>query len=197
MTKRDNLNAYDLAYCALFTALMAVGAWIKIMIPVGVFSVTISLQVFFAIMAGVLLGSRRGLISVLVYLLIGLVGAPVFAHGGGIFYVLKPTFGFLIGLAAAAYFTGKAYETLKTNLSQGRAVMLSALLGEGAYYACGLIYYYIMYNLVLPDVPGIGIVELFSVWCFSTIIPDTVICLLAAQFALRILPLLSLRQEVV
>ena len=145
--KKNRLGAHDLAYCALFTALMAVGAAIKIVIPVGVFSVTISLQVFFAILAGLMLGGLRGFISVGSYLLIGLIGVPVFAHGGGIFYVMKPTFGFLIGFAAAALVSGASFTRLKGRMSQNAALTVAALLGEAAYYICGLLYYYLMYNL--------------------------------------------------
>ena len=76
------ISTADIVQCGMFASLMAVGAFIKIMIPVGVWEVTFSLQFFFALLAGFLLGSKRGLAAVGVYLLIGLAGVPVFAHGG-------------------------------------------------------------------------------------------------------------------
>ena len=77
------MAAADLVYCGLFTALIAVGAFIKIMIPLGIWEVTFSLQFLFSLLAGFLLGPRRGLMSVISYLIIGLAGVPIFAHGGG------------------------------------------------------------------------------------------------------------------
>lgn len=195
MTKQQKITTQEIAYGAIFTALMAVGAWIKIVIPVGVFTVTISLQVFFAIAAGIVLGAKRGFLSVFVYLLIGLLGVPVFAHGGGIFYVIKPTFGFLIGFALAAFLSGTVFGSLKEKQSVKKAALLAALAGEAGYYVCGLIYYALMYNVLLGNADPIGVKELLYVWCFSTIIPDTVICLLAGAFAARILPVTKKMME--
>lgn len=96
-----------LALCGLFTALMAVGALIHITLPIGIWQVTISLQIFVAVLAGFFLGPRQGFLSVLAYLVLGLAGLPVFAHGGGLGYLLKPTFGFLLGFPWAAWLTGK------------------------------------------------------------------------------------------
>ena len=81
----------DLTLMALFAALTAVGAFITIPVP----PVPFSLQIFFAILAGALLGSRRGAISVAVYVLLGLCGLPVFTKGAGLSYIFQPTFGYL------------------------------------------------------------------------------------------------------
>lgn len=92
----------DLAYMALFTALTAVGAFIKIPIPV----VPFTLQFLFTMLAGILLGAKRGAGSVLCYVILGLIGLPIFAEGGGIGYVLNPKIGYLIGFVLGAYVTG-------------------------------------------------------------------------------------------
>ncbi|EHO86589.1 hypothetical protein HMPREF0380_00248 [Eubacterium infirmum F0142] len=182
----------DVIYCGLFAALMTVGALIKIVLPIGVFEVTVSLQVFFALLAGFLLGARNGFLSIVVYLIIGLIGVPVFAHGGGLGYLIKPTFGFLIGFAFAALFAGLLTNREKKPRFSRLAV--AALVGEMAYYACGLIYYFIMFNFVLSGTGGIGIAKLFSVWFLSTVIPDTVICMLAAVLAYRLVPIMRRMQ---
>ena len=188
-TTRRRSAAADLVHCGLFAALIAVGAFIKIMIPLGVYEVTLSLQFLFSLLAGLLLGARSGLMSVLTYLIIGLVGVPVFAHGGGPAYLLRPTFGFLIGFAAAAWIAGKLREV------SGRPVfpklLFACFLGEMAYYACGLIYYYIMFNYVLTNGKTIGLKELFLVWFLSTVVPDFILCVLAAALACRLIPLLE------
>ena len=135
---KRGVKTTDIVYCGMFASLMAVGAFIKIMIPIGIWEVTFSLQFFFALLAGFLLGSRRGLAAVGCYLLIGLAGVPVFAHGGGLMYLMKPTFGFLIGFAAAAYVAGRIAETLPGN--GYLKLLFAAFWGEMAYYLCGLVY---------------------------------------------------------
>lgn len=182
----------DVIYCGLFAALMTVGALIKIVLPIGVFEVTVSLQVFFALLAGFLLGARNGFLSIVAYLIIGLIGVPVFAHGGGLGYLIKPTFGFLIGFAFAALFAGLL--TNREKKPRFSRLVVVALVGEMAYYACGLIYYFIMFNFVLSGTVGIGIAKLFSVWFLSTVIPDTVICMLAAVLAYRLVPIMRKMQ---
>ena len=178
------IRTADIVYCGMFASLMAVGAFIKIMIPIGVWEVTFSLQFFFALLAGFLLGSRRGLAAVGCYLLIGLAGVPVFAHGGGLMYLMKPTFGFLIGFAAAAFVAGKIAEIMPG--SGFVKLLFAAFWGEMAYYLCGLVYYYLMFNFVVSKDVGIGFVELISVWFLSTVIPDFVLCVLAAGAAVRL-----------
>lgn len=88
---------------ALFAALTAVGAFIRI--PIGDLSVT--LQVMFSLMAGLILKEKWGSISQIMYILCGLVGIPVFTGGGGPQYVLQPSFGFIMGLVLLAYISWK------------------------------------------------------------------------------------------
>lgn len=92
--KKQPLKTNQMILSALFTALISIGAFIKIPIPV----VPFTLQFLFTMLAGLLLGGRLGTLSVLVYILLGLVGLPVFTEGGGLAYLLKPTFGYIIGL---------------------------------------------------------------------------------------------------
>ena len=184
--KDRTLTTADVVNCGLFVALIAVGAFIKIMIPLGVFQVTFSLQFLFALLAGYLLGARRGAICVLAYLIIGLVGVPIFAHGGGPGYLLRPTFGFLIGFLVAAYIAGLLTE--RAGKRTFLRLLLAGFAGEMGYYLCGLVYYYILFNYILSNGLTIGLKELISVWFLSTVIPDFVLVVLAAVLALRLTP---------
>ena len=83
----------EIILCGLFIALVAVGAFVRI--PVGTDVYT--LQFLFTLLAGLMLGARLGALAVGTYVLMGLVGIPVFASGGGPGYVLQPTFGSLVG----------------------------------------------------------------------------------------------------
>ena len=70
----------SIIYCGLFTALIAVGAFIKIPVPV----VPFTLQYLFTMLAGLLLGARLGSLSVFAYMVLGLAGLPIFTEGGGL-----------------------------------------------------------------------------------------------------------------
>jgi len=94
------LQFYILA--SLFAALTAAGSFIKIPIPY----VPITLQTFFVILSGSLLGAKFGALSQLIYLSVGLLGAPIFSQGGGPGYVFLPTFGYLLGYPLAAFTIG-------------------------------------------------------------------------------------------
>ena len=143
--RAGRISAADIVHCGMFASLMAVGAFIKIMIPIGIWEVTFS-------------------------------------------YLMKPTFGFLIGFAAAAYVAGKIAEIMPG--SGYFKLLFAAFWGEMAYYLCGLVYYYFMFNFVVSKDVGIGFVELISVWFLSTVIPDFILCVLAAGAALRLRPVI-------
>ncbi len=94
------LQFYILA--SLFAALTAAGSFIRIPIPY----VPITLQTLFVILSGSLLGAKFGALSQLIYLAVGLLGAPIFSQGGGPGYIFQPTFGYLLGYPLAAFTIG-------------------------------------------------------------------------------------------
>lgn len=106
---KKKVNVRNLSLMALFAALTAVGAFITIPVP----PVPFSLQIFFAILAGALLGSRQGAMSIVIYLLLGLCGLPVFTKGAGLSYLLQPTFGYLLGFVPAAMAVRKNHRGSK------------------------------------------------------------------------------------
>lgn len=114
-----------IVYASLFSALIAVGAYIHIpMVPVP-----IVLQNFFVLLAGLLLGSRWAFISVCIYLLVGALGLPVFSGGrGGLGHFLGPTGGYLFGFALSAYVCGWISErTRETVMFNVAAVTVASL----------------------------------------------------------------------
>ena len=124
---------------ALFAALTAVGAFIRI--PMGTLNFT--LQVFFCLLAGMLLGPLDGALSQLLYVAIGLVGIPVFSQGGGFGYVMMPSFGYLLGLIPCAYLAGLIARTPDVKLPRMMAGVGAGIL---ALYAIGVPYLYFMFN---------------------------------------------------
>lgn len=170
----------SLMLCALFTALIAVGAFIRIPIPL----IPFTLQFWFTTMAGILLGSRLGATSVLVYVLLGLLGVPVFTQGGGPGYVFQPTFGYLLGFIAGTWLTG--YLAWKKETPNMLYLLFSALSGLLVVYSFGTIYCYWISNYVL----GTAI----SFWpllisCFFLPLPsDLVLCFVSALLGTRLIP---------
>jgi biotin transporter BioY len=96
------LKVRQLTFAALFAALTAAAAFLRI--PLG--PVAVTPQFLITAMAGVMLGAKWGAVSHGLYVALGLVGLPLFTMGGGFSYVLQPTFGFLLGLIAAAAVIG-------------------------------------------------------------------------------------------
>ncbi len=92
---------------SLMAALTAVGAYIHV--PIG--PVPIVLSTLFVLLSGLLLGSRWGLASMGLYLLVGAIGIPVFAGGkGGFAHFFGPTGGYLFGYVLAAWVAGLISE---------------------------------------------------------------------------------------
>lgn len=179
---KKRITIQEMTMCAMFTVLIAVGAFIKVPIPV----IPFTLQFLFTMMSGLLLGGRLGGISVTIYAVLGLIGLPIFAEGGGFWYVLKPSFGYIIGFAVGSYVTGKMVEKLKT-LSFGK-ILVANFVGLFIVYGMGMIYYYIVCNFVI-DTP-IGLWPLF-LYCFLLAVPgDICLCFLAAFLVKQIKPVL-------
>lgn len=95
----------DLAYIAVFAALIIVLAFVSI--PVGAAGVPIVLQNAAIVLAGLVLGGRRGFLAVALFLFLGLIGLPVLAGGRTTLSALAgPTLGYLIGYLVSAGVAG-------------------------------------------------------------------------------------------
>lgn len=177
-------RAIDLTLCGFFAALIAVGAFIRIEIPVEPYAMHFTMQWFFVLMAGLLLGKKRAAMSVVVYLIIGLAGVPVFASGGGPAYLLRPSFGFLLGFALAAYLMGMMMDKRKN--ASFLWMLLISLVGLIAYYAVGVIYFYFISNYVINMPIGWKLVLINC--CLLTIFEDALLCVLAVVLCNRLRP---------
>lgn len=140
------MKTKNIILVAIFTALTIVGGFLKI--PVG--PVPITLQFLFTAFAGIFLGAKLGALSQIIYILIGLVGVPVFTQGGGLSYIFKPSFGYLIGFILAAYIIGKFAENIKMNSKYSiYKLFIGCLIGLALIYAIGVPYMYIIINHVM------------------------------------------------
>lgn len=173
----------NMILCAMFVALITAGAFIRIPVPV----VPFTLQYLFTMLAGLLLGGKRGFTAVCIYIALGLMGLPIFAQGGGIGYVLQPSFGYIIGFAAAAFVTG-VISNRKCKPGY-RRLLTANFLGLGIVYGIGMVYYYLISNLCLGT--PIGLWPLF-LYCLILAVPgDIVLCILGAVLGKRLIPLIK------
>lgn len=172
-----HLKTKELILCALFIALITVGTFIKI--PVGTDVYT--LQFLFTLLAGLLLGPRLGVIAVGTYVVMGLVGIPVFASGGGSGYIAQPTFGYLLGFIVQAWVNGAwARKAKQINF---RSLLESNLVGMFIVYLFGLVWFYVVSNYIINAPIFVWAV----IWYCGIlqVIPDVVLCIGAAMLGVR------------
>ena len=154
-----SLNLRMSVYCALFTALIIIGAYISIPIPIG--PVPIALADFFVMLTGLFMGGKYGLLTVILYLGLGTIGLPVFSSGGsGFAFLFGPTGGFLFGylllVATIGFITEKVKSSFTTDL-------LALLFGNMLLFAMGITWLKVTLNMtwsaaivagLIPFIPG-------------------------------------------
>lgn len=177
------MKVRNLVLVALFAALTALGALVQIpMVPVQ-----ITLQLLFCMLAGMLLGPGLGTLTQLVYIILGLIGLPIFAGGGGVSYILKPSFGYLIGFIAGAFICGLIVNRTK-KLTIPKA-LLAATACVFVVYLIGAPYLYLMVNL---NTPGAMTAGKAMTGGFLVFLPGDILkALAAALIAVKLRPILA------
>ena len=155
MTGGQIIKNKKLILISIFASLTAVGAYIKIPLP----HVPVTLQTFIVIMSGNVIGARYGAISQIIYLTTGLLGAPIFAYGGGPGYIFQPTFGYLLGYPFCASVIGLLIKILLPGINGGNyskfrlffTYLVSDVFGVLTIFLFGLSYFYfnLKYGLYL------------------------------------------------
>ena len=126
------LSTKEIILCALFAAIISILAQISIPLPFT--TVPLTMLIFAVSVTGLILGAKLGTISVLIYLLIGGIGIPVFAQfSGGIGVLFGPTGGYLLGLPLMVYIIGFS----KDKFSHNTVIFLSLILGLISVYITG------------------------------------------------------------
>ena len=169
----------ELVYIAVFAALMAVCSWISIPAPAPLAPFT--LQTFAVFVTLLMLGGRRGFFAILVFILLGAIGAPVFAgFSGGFGVLLGTTGGYIIGFL----FSAVVYILFEHFLGSKAWVKLAALvLGLLVCYAFGTAWFMIVYTRTTAPV-GIGSA---LGWCvLPYLVPDAAKLVLAWSIALAV-----------
>lgn len=174
--QKFKLTVKEMVYIAMFAVIIAVCSWISI--PT---TVPFTLQTFGIFCAVGMLGGKRGTLSVLVYILLGAVGIPVFAgFSHGIGALLGATGGYIIGFL----FLALAYWVLTSAFGEKLPVMVAAMvMGLILCYAFGTVWFMIVYT---KNNEAIGLWTALT-WCvFPFIIPDLLKMALAILLTKRV-----------
>ena len=169
----------DMTLCAFFTVLFIIAS--KIVIPVDILPLTLQTMIVF--LSGVLLKPKQILTSYSLFLIMGLLGLPVFANGGGISYILQPSFGFLLSFPIAASILSIIRQKfhLHTTLQLFPVCMLALFIIYmiGCIYMYGVLNFYMGSNKDFASVLAIGAVPF--------IISDSISAALGCICALRLI----------
>lgn len=162
-------KTYDMAYIGIFTVLIAICSWISIPMEIP-----FTLQTFAVFLSVAVLGGKRGTLSVVVYVLLGAIGVPVFSgFTGGIGVILRNTGGYIIGFI----FTALAMWLIESLFGRKLWVQaVSMVIGLIICYAFGTAWFMLVY---MRSTGAVGLVTVLG-WCvFPFIIPDVVKIVLA------------------
>ena len=173
---KSHSKTYDLVYVALFAVLIAFCAWISV--PT---TVPFTLQTFGIFLTVGLLGGKRGSMAVLVYILLGAAGIPVFSgFTGGIGRLLGSTGGYIVGFLASALVMW-ALEKVMGRKTWALAIQM--VLGLIVCYAIGTVWFMVVYS---GTSGAVGLMTVLG-WCvIPFIIPDLIKIALALVLTKRL-----------
>lgn len=176
-------KTYDIVYTGIFAVLLAICSWLSVptVIP-------FTLQTFGVFLTVLVLGGKRGTTAILIYLMLGAVGIPVFSNfGAGLGYLLGNTGGYALGfvLISLIMWLGESFGKAKPWIC-----LLFALLGLAACYAFGTLWFI---NISMSFTGTYGLTAVLSMCVFPFIIPD--LCKLALAYAVsnRLKPILQIK----
>lgn len=177
---KANSKTLNLTLSALFIALIIIaGTVLNIKLPGNL--PNLSTQFFFCALAGVFLGSKLGGASVLIYVIIGLCGLPVFTQGGGIYYVFKPSFGYIVGYIFCALIMGYAAQKWGDRFVP---LLIAAFISLLVLYTFGTVYLYLILNLYLNV--DTDVFKALQMGVLPFVITDSIWCVLIAVCGSRL-----------
>ena len=171
-----SFSAHDLAAIAMSVALIAVCSWISV--PT---TIPFTMQTFAVCLVAAVFGLRHGVWAVLCYILLGAVGAPVFAgFSGGFGVLLGATGGYIAGFLPTALAIGLCTDRIGV---KPLPLALAMLLGMLLCYACGTAWFVVVYTRSSGPIGVLGALS----WCvFPFLAPDALKCALALLLARRL-----------
>lgn len=164
-----------LTLSALFCTLICVGSFIRIPMP-NIMPIT--LQTYFVLLTALVLPLKTSALAIGVYIVLGLIGLPIFSGGGGIGYVLMPNFGFIIGFLVSSVIIGVLVQKHK-NRKIWHNISIS-LLGIAVIYIIGILYFAFITNVYNKS-------DYSAMWLIQTLflpfLPKEIICIILASIS--------------
>lgn len=176
MTNERKLTTLDIAYMGMFIALITICSWISIPL-----TVPITLQTFAIFATVAILRTKKATITVIIYILLGAFGCPVFTgFKGGFAALLGTTGGYIVGFVLAAIISGKIIDVFGKKIW---IMFLAMILGLLVCYAFGTAWFIFVYT----KANGAVSVATALSWCvIPFIIPDIVKIALAILLEKRV-----------
>lgn len=146
-SRQKNFSIKQISNVGLFLAVLIICS--KITVPTPAISFT--LQTMAVSFIALYLGPELGALTQTLFLVLGLAGLPVFSGGGGLAYVFKPSFGYLVAFIPASYVIGKLFQRFAKRTPQKlfAAALPASLVGLLIIYTIGTLYFYILGHLYL------------------------------------------------
>lgn len=172
--KRRNLIV-TLTLSALFCTLICIGSFIRIPMPN---MMPMTLQTFFVLLTGLVLPVKASALATVIYMVLGLIGLPIFSGGGGLGYVLLPNFGFIIGFVLATVIMSVLTQKLKKSTFWKYLVI--SLLGVIIIYIIGVLYFAFITNVYNNN-------NYSAIWFIQTVflpfLPKEIICVILSSLS--------------
>ena len=143
---------------AFFILATALGAYVRI--PVPGTPVPITLQTFFVVLSGAVLGKKLGPASQAAYISLGAIGCPIFqGYAFGLAHIFGPTGGYLMGFMAASLLTGKLLEKGTSSIFK---IITSFVAGNIALYTMGVLWLMLIYRINFMSAIAIGVLPFLA-----------------------------------
>lgn len=167
---RNRNSIYQLVLSGICVALLIVSAQVRI--PIPFYPVPLSMQTFAVLLIALVLPAKQSFQTVFIYLILGLIGLPIFSSGGGFSYVFQPGFGYLLGFLPAAPATSLLQKKIKGRF----APLVASIVSSAIITITGISYYLLLQHFYLGEAVTIN-----TAWAmFIVYLPLDIVKLISA-----------------
>ncbi len=174
-------NVYDVSLMAMVLTLLIISS--KIVFPISFIPLTLQTLIVFLI--PLLFGIKKSCFIFLSYIILGLIGLPIFSNGGGLNYIYQPSFGFIIGFLVISFPIGMIKKETKLWIAY-----LLIFIGITIFYIIGLTYMTIILNYYLKL--NKDFISILKIGFLPFILKDILSIIIAKIIAFRIQPIINI-----
>lgn len=175
---------------SMLLALLIIFTYIKF--PLGAISFT--MQLFIVFLIGIISTAMEGMLIIGIYIVLGLIGLPIFSMGGGLGYIYQPSFGFMLGFLLVCPIVKLIGKSLiRHQINPYISYFIASLVGLIADYIVGILYAYFIFNLHLHK--DFSFIKVMSLVVAPFVLFDIVKCILAAFIGQKINKIISIQNK--